>query len=83
MCSVLTEVLDWSGGGLLTSAELYKLEKLLFSSSLSLSELNTTHSNKRNGSHLNKNIAKVTKVNVHRRSYPSIPDGYGLSSNLS
>ena len=60
MCSVLTEVLDWlSGGGLLTSAELYKLEKLLFSSSLSLSELNTTHSNKRNGSHLNKNIAKV------------------------
>ena len=35
MCSVLTEVLDWlSGGGgwLLTSAELYKLEKLLFSS---------------------------------------------------
>ena len=82
MCSVLTEVLDWSGGGLLTSAELYKLEKLLFSSSLSLSELNTTHSNVM-GLTKKKNIAKVTKVNVHRRSYPSIPDGYGLSSNLS
>ena len=36
MCSVLPELPDWlSGGGggwLLTSAELYKLEKLLFSS---------------------------------------------------